>query len=79
MWDGGGIWMGKESGLGKGGLGSLEGCSHRRSPVEGAGRALKSISEGLEETGGMREETAVKVNEAEKTLEVFNSLWLGVV
>ena len=60
-------------------LGSLEGGGHRRSPVEGAGRALKGISEGLEEAGGMREETAIKVNEAEKTLEVFNSLWLGIV
>ena len=40
---------------------------------------LEGISEGLEKTGGMRKETAVEVNEAEETLKVLNSLWLGVV
>ena len=32
--DGGGIWVGKASGLGKGGFSSLKGGGHRRSPVE---------------------------------------------
>ena len=44
-----------------------------------AGGALKSISEGLEETGGVRKETAVEINEAKETLKVLNGLWLGVV
>ena len=65
--------------MGKGRLGSLEGCGYRRSPVEGAWGTLKGIGEGLEETGGVREEMAVKVNEAEEELKVLNSLWPGVV
>jgi hypothetical protein len=40
---------------------------------------LECISEWLEEAGGMREETAIEVNEAEKALEVLNSLWLRIV
>ena len=76
---GGRIWIGKESGLVKGRLGSLEGGGHRRSPVEGSRRALECIGERLEKTGGMRKETGVKVDEAKKTLEVLNSLWLGVL
>ena len=66
--------MGEEGGVGKGRLGSLEGCSHRRSPVEGAWGTLKGISEGLEEASGMRKETVVKVNEAEEVMKVLNSL-----
>ena len=78
--DGGGwIGMGEESGLGKCRFSSLEGGVHRRSPVVKAGGALKSISEGLEETGGVRKETAVEINEAKETLRVLNGLWLGVV
>ena len=47
--------------------------------VEGAWGTLKGIGEGLEETGGVREETVEKVNEAEEVLKVLNSLWPGVV
>ena len=75
----GGIWMGEEGGLGKSIFGSLERGGHRGSPVEGARRTLKSISEGLENTGGMRKEMVVEVNKAEEALKIFNSVWLGIV
>ena len=71
--------MREEGGLGKSIFGSLERGGHRGSPVEGARRTLKSISEGLENTGGMRKEMVVEVNKAEEALKIFNSVWLGIV
>ena len=71
--------MREEGGLGKSIFGSLERGGHRGSPVEGARRTLKSISEGLENTGGMRKEMVVEVNKAEEAPELFDGSRLRVV
>ena len=76
---GSGIRMGEEGCLGKGRFCSLERSGHGRSPVESAGRTLEGISEGLEQAGGVGKETAVEVDQAKETLEILNSVWLGVV
>ena len=76
---GSGIRMGEEGRLGKGRFCSLERSGHGRSPVESAGRTLEGISEGLEQAGGVGKETAVEVDQAKETLEILNSVWLGVV
>ena len=63
--------MDQEGGRWEGGFGRVEGSSHGRSPGETGGMTSKSVSEGAEDGCGGRKETAVEVDEAKETLEVF--------
>ena len=60
------------NGGGKGGLSVEEGGGAGWGPGEGLGRTSESIREGLEDTGGMRNETAVEIHETEETLEILD-------
>ena len=60
------------NGGGQGGLSVKEGSSAGGGPGEGLERTDESIHEELEDTGGMRNKTAIAVNEAEETLEILD-------
>ena len=47
-------------------MGLVEGSSHGRSPGKGLWSPDKGISEGAENGSGMRNKTAVKINEAKR-------------
>ena len=71
--------MGKKGSVRKSLLGLLEGVSHRSCPGKSFGRANKGISEGTENGGGARNKTAIEVNEAKETLEIFDGGWLRII
>ena len=54
-------------------LGLVEGSSHGRGPGKGFGSPDKCISEGAEDGSGLRNNAAVKINEAKEAQEVFDS------
>ena len=60
------------NGGGKGGLSVEESGGAGWGPGEGLGRTSESIREGLEDTGGMRNETAIEIHETEETLEILD-------
>ena len=54
-------------------LGLVKGSGHGRSPGKCFWSPDKGVSEGAENGSGMRNKTAVKINEAKEALQVFDS------
>ena len=71
--------MGQEGGVIEGLFSLLKGMGHRRGPGNGFGRANEGIGEGAEDGGGMRNKTAVEIDEAKEALKVFDGGGLGIV
>ena len=65
------VRMEEKSSRGQNFLDAVKSRLHGRRPGERARIAGQGISERLEDNGGMRKKTAVKVDEAEKTLEIL--------
>ena len=66
-----GVRMEEESSRGQNFLDAVKSRFHSRLPGERGRVASQGISERLENNGGMRKKTAVKVDESEKTLEIL--------
>ena len=60
--------MGQEGGVREGLFGLLKGMGQRRGPGKCFWSPDKGVSEGAENGGGMRNKTAVKINEAKTAL-----------
>ena len=71
--------MGQEGGVREGLFGLLKGMGHRRGPGKGFWRANEGIGERAEDGGGMRNKTAVEIDEAKEALKVFDGGGLGIV
>jgi len=70
--DGGGrMRMGKKGGMGQCLFDGGEGGGHIGGEEKGSGFVGKGISERTEDSGGLRDETAVEVNETEETLQIL--------
>ena len=64
--------MSKGNSGGKEGLSIKEGGSAGREPGEGLGGTDESIHEGLKDTSGVRDKTAVEVHEYKEALEILD-------
>ena len=71
--------MGQEGGVREGLVGLLKRMGHRRGPGKGFGRANEGIGERAEDGSGMRNKTAVEIDEAKEALKVFDGGGLGIV
>ena len=74
-----GVRMGKKSSVRQGLFGLLKGMCHRSCPGKSFGRANESISERKEIGSGVGNKTAVEVDKAEETLELFDGGGLRIV
>ena len=70
--------MGQEGGVREGLFGLLKGIGHRRGPGKDFWRANEGIGERAEDGCGMRNKTAVEIDEAKEALKVFDGggLWI---
>ena len=66
-----GVRMEEESSRGQNFLDAVKSRFHSQRPCERARVAGQGISERLEDNGGMRKKTALKIDGAEKTLEIL--------
>ena len=70
--------MSQEGGVRKGQFGLLKGRGHRRGPGKDFWRSNEGVSERAEDGCGMRNKTAVEIDEAKEALKVFDGggLWI---